>query len=107
MSGYKSAKDRQGAYNVDWSRMQDMAPAHMAPDRIERIPFCQGNARVLSVPAHEAMLAGVGRDERLTHAVFALRVGDGAVHQALSPAGMRQFADRLYAVADLIEGGAK
>jgi len=101
---FKKAKDARGSYGVDWSRMQDMDGAGMAPSRMERIPFSAGDARLVSIPADESIFTGVGRGDRLTHAVFALQIGGHAVHQAFTPSGMRQLADSLVRMADLIEG---
>ena len=99
---FRNMRDRNGAYGVDWSLLQD-AHGDEPPVRIEFIPFAQGDARVPSLPADETMYCGVGSGEALTHAVIALRVGDRAVHSAMSMARLRQFAACLLQTADLIE----
>ncbi|MES1985493.1 MAG: hypothetical protein V4461_11120 [Pseudomonadota bacterium] len=71
--------------------------------RIEFIPFSQGDARVPSLPADETMYCGVGSGGILTHAVVALRIGDKAVHSAMSVGRLRHFARCLMQTADLIE----
>ncbi len=102
MNGFKKAKDRNGDYRVNWSLYRE-AEGSAPPSRIEFIPFDRGDARVPSLPCDEAIYCGVGDETGLTHAVIALRVGDRAVHSAMSVSRLRQFAQSLMETADLID----
>ena len=101
---FKTAKDRQGSYEIDWTRLEEGADT--LPSSIEFIPFHAGDARVMSCPADEVMYCGTGK-ERITHALIALRVGDRAVHHAMPVSLMRQLAANLLKTADMIEAGRK
>lgn len=102
MRKFREARDRRGAYAVDWTLIEEGAGAE-APCRIEFIPFSQGDARVPSLPADETMYCGIGQGTLLTYAVIALRVGPRAVHVSMSTARLRQFAASLNQTADMIE----
>lgn len=102
--GFKQARDGNGSFSVDWS-MLEHGHGDAPPARIEFIPFGKGDARVPSIPADETMYCGVGNEHGLTHAVIALRVGSRAVHVAMTAATMRQFANCLLGVADMIDAG--
>ena len=91
MKNLKTARDRNGAFGVDWS-MLETAVGEEPPARIVFIPFEKGDARIPSRPADETMYCGVGSGAALTHSVIALRIGDKAVHVAMSSARLRQFA---------------
>lgn len=97
----KKARDRNGAYEVDWSMLRE---AENIPQQIEFIPFSKGDARVMSVPAQDMMFSGVGKGATLAYGVIALRLGDTSVHHALSSAQMRQFAALMAKAADMIDG---
>ncbi|MGC4252450.1 MAG: hypothetical protein QM605_13570 [Sphingobium sp.] len=99
---FKRARDRNGDYGVDWSLLEE-GRGKEPPAQIEFIPFSQGDARVPSLPADETMYCGVGKDAMLTYGVIALRIGDRAVHVAMSTERMRHFAANLARTADLIE----
>lgn len=105
MRGFRNARDGNGAYGVDWSICEE-ADGPEAPSQIEFIPFAKGDARVPSLPADETMYCGVGQGELLTYAVIALRVGERAVHVAMSPSRLRHFARSLSHTADVIEAQA-
>ena len=102
MKHLKTARDRNGAYGVDWS-MLETAAGEEPPSRIEFIPFEKGDARIPSLPADETMYCGVGSGASLTHAVIALRIDDKAVHVAMSAARLRHFARCLVTTADMID----
>lgn len=102
VKGFRKARDRRGEYEVDWSIVEE-ARGDDLPSRIEFIPFSQGDARVPSMPADEAMYCGIGHGSSVTHAVIELCIGDRAVHIAMSPARLRHFAECLIQTADLIE----
>lgn len=100
---FRTAKDPRGSYEIDWTQMEEGADA--LPSSIEFIPFHAGDARVMSCPAEEVMYCGTGKDGALTHALIALRVGDRAVHHAMSVVLMRQLDRTLLHTADMIEAG--
>lgn len=97
---FKCTRDRRGEYSIDWTKVEDRDG--VIATGIQFVPFSAGDARVMSVPAEESMFMATGRRE-LEYGLIALRVGDNAVHLALSPAGMRDVAASLIRIADLIE----
>ena len=102
---FKRAKDRNGEFVIDWSKIEE--GGDRLPSSIEFIPFHAGDARVMSIPAEEVMYCATGKDDRLAYGLIALRVGQEAVHHAMSVALMRQLAANLMRTADMIEAGVR
>ncbi|AMK18718.1 hypothetical protein [Sphingobium sp. MI1205] len=102
---FKKAKDRLGDFVIDWSKIEE--GVDVLPSSIEFIPFHNGDARVMSIPAEEVMYCATGKDDRLTHALIALRIGTQSVHHAMSVPLLRQLAENLVRTADLIEAQAR
>lgn len=102
---FKSAKDRQGSYDIDWTHVEE--GVDILPSSIEFIPFCAGDARVISVPAEEVMYCATRGGSKITHALIAMRVGQQSVHHAMSVPLLRQLAENLLKTADMIEAAGR
>lgn len=102
---FKKAKDRAGEFMIDWSKVEEGGDA--LPSSIQFIPFHAGDARVMSIPAEEVMYCATGQDDTLAYGLIALRVGQQAVHHAMSVALMRQLAANLMKTAEMIEAGVR
>lgn len=102
---FKKAKDRTGDFMIDWSKFEEGVDS--LPSSIEFIPFHQGDARVMSIPAEEVMYCGAGKHDRIGYALIALRVGQQSVHHAMSVPLLRQLAENLVRTADMIDAQAR
>lgn len=100
MKGFKEAKDRSGAYAIDWSRFSE---AVTLPGKIEFIPYDKGDARVPSMPADDMITVGAGSGNRLTHALIAQRVAGSSVHSTLNSEQLRRCGRTLLEIADKID----
>lgn len=96
----KPATDRHGDYRVNSN--QNVEVDGVVPRTVTFIPFGDGQSRVMSMPAEEMMVLAMGAD-RLQFGAIAIRIGDSAVHQMLSPAELRAVAQAVNRMADLIE----
>lgn len=100
----RTMKDRRGEFTVDQSHMRDVTGAISAS--VEFLPFDPGDARIMSVPAHDFFVTAAGRDGSVDRGILAMRVGSTAVHHQFDVAGLRMLSETLLQMARVIEAGA-